>query len=252
MKLISLPAGRHRAFTLVELLTVIAIIAILAALLLPAIVHVKVIALKTKAKTQIHDIATAIENYESIYSRFPVSSNAQANAINGCYTYGGFLPDNNGGGMWPSAVPANFQPTNTEVMAILMDITNTTVTSVNQNHQKNPQRTLFLNAPLGDANNTNGVVGPDLVYRDPWGNPYIISMDLNEDNQCLDAFYCSSTVSGPNNPGINGLNNPDGSGNNFRFHGNVMVWSAGPDGKIDSGKAANQGANKDNIVSWVQ
>jgi hypothetical protein len=29
-----------------------------------------------------------------------------------------------------------------------------------------------------------------------------------------------------------------------------MVWSAGPDGKIDPVSPANQGANKDNILSW--
>jgi hypothetical protein len=29
-----------------------------------------------------------------------------------------------------------------------------------------------------------------------------------------------------------------------------MVWSAGPDGKIDSGAPADKGANKDNILSW--
>jgi hypothetical protein len=29
-----------------------------------------------------------------------------------------------------------------------------------------------------------------------------------------------------------------------------MVWSAGPDGKMDSTVPANQGLNKDNILSW--
>jgi hypothetical protein len=29
-----------------------------------------------------------------------------------------------------------------------------------------------------------------------------------------------------------------------------MVWSAGPDGKIDPNSAANTGANKDNVLSW--
>ena len=29
-----------------------------------------------------------------------------------------------------------------------MDITNTTVTAVNHNHQKNPQQTIFLNATM--------------------------------------------------------------------------------------------------------
>ena len=29
-----------------------------------------------------------------------------------------------------------------------------------------------------------------------------------------------------------------------------MVWSAGPDKRINSNLAANQGANKDNVLSW--
>ena len=96
-------------------------------------------------------------------------------------------------------------------------------------------------------------VGPDLVYRDPWKNPYVITLDVNADNQAKDAFYSLSAVSGPSgnsNPGLNGLIDPDGTADNFRFHGNVMVWSAGPDGKVDPNASANTGANKDNILSW--
>jgi hypothetical protein len=33
-------------------------------------------------------------------------------------------------------------------------------------------------------------VGTDLVYRDPWGNPYIITLDLNYDEKARDACYC--------------------------------------------------------------
>jgi len=29
-----------------------------------------------------------------------------------------------------------------------------------------------------------------------------------------------------------------------------MVWSFGPDGKVDANAKANAGFNKDNIVSW--
>jgi hypothetical protein len=56
--------------------------------------------------------------------------------------------------------------------------------------------------------------------------------------------------------GLNGLSNPDGATAttpNWQYHGKVMVWSAGPDGKIDdSGSTvnANMGANKDNVLSW--
>ena len=57
------------------------------------------------------------------------------------------------------------------------------------NYQKNPQQTIFLNAKMSGDTSSPGV-GTDLVYRDPWGNPYVISMDLNYDEQCKDAFYC--------------------------------------------------------------
>jgi prepilin-type N-terminal cleavage/methylation domain-containing protein len=254
MKTTPLRSRRYTAFTLVELLTVIAIIAILAALLLPVLSAAKTHAQKTQARLQISDIVNAVQKYDSDYSRMPVSTTAQAAAINGQFTYGGVFQAPSAPGTWPNPIPANYYPSNSEVIAILMDVTNTAVTSVNANHQKNPQQNLFLNAKTVDSTNLPGV-GPDLNYRDPWGNPYVISIDLNEDNQCLDPFYSLDKVSGPNgantNPGLNGLTNPDTTkNNNFRFHGNVMVWSAGPDKKIDPTTAANLGVNKDNILSW--
>jgi hypothetical protein len=155
------------------------------------------------------------------------------------------------------AADSVYQTNNSEVIAILMDYTNYPNGSgptVNANYQKNPQQNLYLNAKLASSTNLPGV-GPDLVYRDPWQNPYVISVDLNEDNQCQDAFYCLNKVSGPGqantNPGLNGLVNPDTTKNdNYRYHGNVMVWSAGPDGKIDPLSPADQGVNKDNVLSW--
>ena len=138
--------------------------------------------------------------------------------------------------------------------------------TANANHQKNSQKTAFLVAKLSGWEPAQGGtplpgVGSDLVYRDPWGNPYIISMDLNYDGQCQDAFYGLESVS--QNPpgayvqsGYNGLNNPNSNPasqaqkDSFRFHGTVMVWSAGPDGKISSSTPANNGVNKDNILTW--
>jgi prepilin-type N-terminal cleavage/methylation domain-containing protein len=238
MKIILPSTRRHRAgFTLVELLVVIAIIGILAALLLPVIISVKVHALKVKAKTEAQAIATAITAYDSAYGRFPVSSAAQSAAGTGDYTYGGSVLAN-------ASFPALNTSANSEVIAILMDITNypgTSTPTINTNFVKNPRQTIFLNAKMSGDTSSSGV-GTDLVYRDPWGNPYVISMDLNYDEVTEDAFYSGTPGS------VGGLiKQADG---NYAVRDKVMVWSAGPDGKIDATSPGNVGANKDNVTSW--
>ncbi len=250
MKTTSARSRRQPAFTLVELLTVIAIIAILAAMLLPALSAAKVEAQKKQARLQISDIVTAIQKYDSDYSRMPIPAAEQAAAVNGSFTYGGgFMEPDNSLHQIGTPVPAmgNSILYNSNVIAILMDITNYPVTgapTANANYQKNPQRNVYLNAKLVSDPSLPGV-GPDLIYRDPWKNPYVITMDLNDDNLCRDAFYETNTVS---TGGLNGLIlQPDGS---YAYHGNAMVWSAGPDKKIDPTQPANTGFNKDNILSW--
>jgi len=241
----TIPSPRRRAgFTLIELLVVISIIAILAALLLPVLAAAKTAAKKHQAQVEEQGIITAIEHYDSAYGRYPVSSGAQAKA-NPDFTYGGIFNS-------VSVFTPGYQATNNEVMAILMDMTNypSGAATVNNGYVKNPQQTLFLSAkPSGYDPATGGqpVGGVDVngVYRDPWGNPYVITMDVNYDNLCEDAFYKSTTVSGG---GLNGLiQAPDG---NWALRGPVMVWSAGPDGQVDPTLPANQGANKDNVLSW--
>ena len=259
---------KPRAFTLVELLIVIAIIAILAAMLLPVINIAEQHAKKTQAKLECSNIANAIQEYESDYSRMPVSTAVQQSGFTN-FTYGNTFNTPTGLKQIGSFLNGQIY-TNSDVMAILLDYTNylngysANGPTANINHQKNPKGTQYLSNthPSGYDWTQPGLsqpgIGNDLTYRDPWGNPFVITMDLNEDNNAEDAFYGQTPVSSANatagGPGLVGLNwhvNNSTTGDAaYAFHGNVMVWSAGSDGKVDPASSAIQGANKDNVLSW--
>jgi hypothetical protein len=126
---------------------------------------------------------------------------------------------------------------------------------VNFGHVRNSQQIKFLNPAMVSDPALPGV-GPDLVYRDPWGTPYVISMDLSYNENTQDVMYKNRAVSQdkPNSSaGINGLVNisdPSGNSDDYEYRGGVMVWSFGPNKKADSGDRADADENKDNVISW--
>jgi hypothetical protein len=139
-----------------------------------------------------------------------------------------------------------YHTSNAELMAILMaierdDLGNDTV---NKGHVMNPQKNVFLNAKrvnFAKVTRKTGGVDEELVYRDPWGNPYLVSLDLNYDNVSRN----------PQGGGFNGLSNPDApTQDNWGYRAPVMVWSLGPDGQANGTLAATAGVNKDNVLGW--
>ena len=98
-------------------------------------------------------------------------------------------------------------------------------------------------------------MGIDGVYRDPWGNPYIITIDLNYDNRTRDSYYRRDDVGGDaTGKGKYGLSKTGGP-NSFEATAVVLVWSLGPDGRtggtyIGGDKNRDKILDKDNVLSW--
>ena len=133
----------QQGFTLVELLVTIAIIAILAGILLPAVIGAFKKASEAQARSEVKSIETAVKAYLNEYSRFPEGSGQADNQ----WIYGQGSRDNR------------------DLMAVLRGI-NTTL---------NPRRIVFLEIQENSLS-SNG------DFLDPWDNQYRIALDTSFNN----------------------------------------------------------------------
>jgi type II secretion system protein G len=69
------PSNEQRGFTLVELMVVVAIIALLAAIIIPNYVHARAQAAVSQSEANLKEIATALELYYTDHQSYPPSGN---------------------------------------------------------------------------------------------------------------------------------------------------------------------------------
>jgi type II secretory pathway pseudopilin PulG len=237
-------------------LAVLAILALLASLLLPAVTRARTKSQTQRARLEIAQLAAALTEYQAAYGQFPVSEDAKrlSGIASEDLTYGGILEETH---TW-IAGPC-YLTNNSELMASLLDLEQygDGVPTINHGHVKNPRRIRFVEARQPGGTNAAPGVGVDGVYRDPWGGPDVITLDLNGDGRARDVVYREPAVSqDPADPnrGLCGLVRETGTNGNPAFEAPepVMIWSAGPDRHLGTSQKADQGVNRDNILSWAR
>lgn len=239
---------------MIELIVCVVIIGLLAFLTLPVVGKrrpdpkwEKV----SQARKEIGYLLRAIQEYQQVYTNaLPVTDEILL-AGHPDFTFGtygikdlppGYKVENSGD---------RLQANNAQIMAILSAKDSP---AYNPGHRYNPEKRNFLESNRVTETDGLGLDPVTLVYRDPWGLPYIISFDLNGDGWTQDAFYSLNRVS------FHKLNQPEGrfnlftvSGqftNDFGIKSRVMIWSLSMDRAADPKVKANEGVNGDNVLSW--
>lgn len=170
MKKIRTPR-RLVAFTLVELLVVISIIAVLASLTFSGVGTALLASKKVSAKNDMMQLATAVTCYYTEYGFYP---NPEAKTAD--YYYG----SGDGAGS-----------DNSKIVNILR-CANTSGTDGNNTRQIKFIQPKVVNSTKGCVNSADG------NWNDPWGKQYLIFLDYGYD----DAISVDTVIGGLTNPSV--------------------------------------------------
>lgn len=149
-----------RAFTLIELLITITIIAVLASLTAVGVTQITEQANRVKVRTAIMDLRNGIDGYLTEYGRYPIDSSVSGS---------------NG-----EDAPELMTDGSNTLVDTLMGIPPSSSGSMDMN----PKRMQFATFPPAN-NGRHGLVGAARPFKlaDLYGQPYHILLDTNGDNQ---------------------------------------------------------------------
>ena len=85
-------------------------------------------------------------------------------------------------------------PYNADLMIILSAIEGLGGNNVNAGHSRNSKKMNYLGSKFSNSEEKGW--GPDGIFRDPFGNPYVVTVDKNNDGKCWDMHYGNKLVSG--------------------------------------------------------
>lgn len=204
----------RRAFTLIEMLTVIAIIAVLVSLLSSALGVARDSARRTQAKQDLLQMVAAAQSYYVDYGIYPIKPQAAG-----------------------EGTEVTFTTDNSDVFYTLT----ATADGVNSNNFLNPRQTIYLDIPqVQDSGHPRRGLSRGIWY-DPWG-PQPGKPESGIYHLRFDGAY-SNTVSDPY-PGSAGTNGGSSSGSSGGW-GSGGVTSSGPSGGAGGPATIHAG-----IIAW--
>jgi prepilin-type N-terminal cleavage/methylation domain-containing protein len=178
----------QHAFTLIELITVIAIIAILMGLLFPALSAAKDNARRTKAGSVVRNIVNACKQYVTDYGKFPPVKAAEDGDAGGGGGGGGEEKEANEYYSFGDIEKGKCKVDNNELFDVLRAIAR----GENEQHKLNKRQSRYFEdqKATDPKNPREGFLdGPEFDKEkagqlvDPWGTQYCVILDKDGDEQ---------------------------------------------------------------------
>ena len=156
------PDGRH-GFTLMELLIVIAMIAILIGIGYPTFISILEKARKTQAANEEQQIVAAVNGFYTDYGKYPLVT---ADTI----------------------IAGSTTPSNADLFYSLRAVALGANAPVNGIPAVNPRAIVFIQPPISKTGTKGGINTTTGIWYDPFGSPYNVMIDGSYDNQLTNPY----------------------------------------------------------------